>query len=145
MDTEHAKKMMDAFYKAKRIRDQLPSLPEGINPSYINFLDAISFLSKDGKSVRVSDVARYRNLPVPGVTRTLKEMEQQELIRKETDETDHRVIHIVVTDRGYLLLDKYVSSYFHSVTEKLSDISNEEIDEMIRTIDRVGAKCGFPV
>ena len=35
MDIELLKRMMDAFYQAKRIRDMLPPLPEGVTSSYI--------------------------------------------------------------------------------------------------------------
>ena len=35
MTPEALKKMMDACYQAKRIRDMLPALPEGVTPSYI--------------------------------------------------------------------------------------------------------------
>lgn len=38
MKVEKVKEMMDACYKAKRVRDMLPELPEGVAPSYIKFL-----------------------------------------------------------------------------------------------------------
>lgn len=143
MDTEHAKKMMDAFYKAKRIREQLPPLPEGIVPSYINMLDAVSQLSEKGEPVRVSDVAKFRSLPVPGVTRTLKEMEQRGLIRKTADETDRRVVLLALTAAGKRLLEQYVLDYFGSLTQKMPDISNREIDELVRIIDKAGKVYGL--
>lgn len=143
MDTTHAKKMMDAFYKGKRIRDQLPPLPEGILPSYINLLDAIAELSADGNPVRVSDIAKYRSLPLPGVTRTLREMEDKGLIEKRADDTDKRVVHIAITDRGEHLREKYVLEYFGDLTEKIPDVSDEEIDRMAEVINKVGKVYGL--
>ena len=35
------KRMMDACYQAKRVRDLLPALPDGVLPSFIQYLDAI--------------------------------------------------------------------------------------------------------
>lgn len=142
MDEQHAKKMMDAFYKGKRIRDQLPALPEGVAPSYINMLDAISELSQNNTPVRVSDVAKLRGLPVPGVTRTLKEMEKAGLVQKNSDPTDHRVIHLTITEEGLRLREKYVLHYFSEVTQKLPNVSNKEIDEMVNTIDKIGRIYG---
>ena len=35
MTNEKIKRMLDACYLAKRIREMLPPLPEGVMPSYI--------------------------------------------------------------------------------------------------------------
>ena len=41
MTIELIKRLLDACYEAKRIRDMLPPLPDGVTPSYIHFLDVI--------------------------------------------------------------------------------------------------------
>ena len=41
MRIETLKKMFDACYQAKRARDLLPPLPDGVTSSYIHYLDAI--------------------------------------------------------------------------------------------------------
>ncbi len=41
MTTEKIKRMLDACYQAKRIRELLPPLPQGVTPSYIQYLDNI--------------------------------------------------------------------------------------------------------
>lgn len=40
MTIELIKRMMDTCYLAKRARDMLPPLPNGVMPSYIQYLDA---------------------------------------------------------------------------------------------------------
>ena len=46
MDIQTIKAMFDACYQAKRIRDLLPALPEGVTPSYIHYLDTIESLEQ---------------------------------------------------------------------------------------------------
>ena len=46
MDIELIKRMMDACYQGKRIRDMLPPLPDGVSSSYIQYLDVIEKLEK---------------------------------------------------------------------------------------------------
>ena len=46
MDIELIKRMMDACYQGKRIRDMLPPLPDGVASSYIQYLDVIEKLEK---------------------------------------------------------------------------------------------------
>lgn len=137
MDAEHAKKMMDAFYEAKRIRDQMPPLPEGIHSSYINTIDVLLQLSEGGNPVRISDVADFQHLPRPAVTRTVREMASLDLIRKIVNEKDRRVIHLEVTPRGKELFRTYVEEYFRDLTKKLDSVSDQEVEEMIRTIHKV--------
>ena len=45
--------MLDACYQAKRIREMLPPLPEGVMPSYIQYLDAIQKLAEAKSLVKV--------------------------------------------------------------------------------------------
>ena len=44
MKTESIKALLDARYQAKRIRELLPSLPDGVSPFFIQYLDVIEHL-----------------------------------------------------------------------------------------------------
>ena len=48
MDIKTIKAMFDACYQAKRVRELLPPLPEGVSPSYIHYLDTITMLEQKG-------------------------------------------------------------------------------------------------
>ena len=70
MTNEKVKRMLDACYQAKRIREMLPPLPQGIMPSYIQYMDLIQSMERHGIPVKISDISEQMNLPRPGVTRT---------------------------------------------------------------------------
>ena len=125
MTTEKIKRMLDACYQAKRIRELLPPLPQGVTPSYIQYLDNIHALEKQGIQVKISDISDVMNLPRPGVTRTVKEMETKGYLRKISSPDDGRVTYISITEEGRKLSQKY-----------LSEISEEEAVCMIRTIEK---------
>lgn len=137
MTPEKAKRMMDACYLAKRIRDMLPELPTGVAPSYIHYLDIIEQLEDRGIRVKISDISDILGIPRPGVTRTVKEMEKKGFVRKISSDEDARMIYIVVTEEGRKLSDKYNTRYFGELSELLGDISEEEIDNMIKTIEKI--------
>lgn len=88
MTVELIKRMMDACYQAKRVRDLLPPLPKGVMPSYIHYLDSIQKLEQQGVQVKVSDLSDALNLPRPGVTRTVKEMEAKGYLKKTASAED---------------------------------------------------------
>ena len=134
MTNEKVKRMLDACYQAKRIREMLPPLPEGVMPSYIQYLDAIQKLEKKDIHVKVSDISDVMNLPRPGVTRTVKEMEKKGYLSKIASPDDGRVTYISITEEGWKLFRKYDENYFGELSADLSDISEEDADCMVRTI-----------
>ena len=134
MTNKKIKEMLDACYQAKRIREMLPPLPEGVMPSYIQYLDAIQKLEKKDIHVKVSDISDVMNLPRPGVTRTVKEMEKKGYLSKIASPDDGRVTYISITEEGWKLFRKYDENYFGELSAYLSDISEEDAYCMIRTI-----------
>ena len=136
MTNKKIKEMLDACYQAKRIREMLPPLPEGVMPSYIQYLDMIQRLEKQGTQVKISDISDVMNLPRPGVTRTVKEMEKKGYLSKIASSDDGRVTYISITEEGRKLFHKYDEHYFGELSRDLSDISEEDADCMIRTIEK---------
>ena len=134
MTNEKIKRMLDACYQAKRIREMLPPLPEGIMSSHIRYMDMIQELQKQKVHVRVSDLSDVLNIPRPGVTRTIKEMEKKGLVQKTASPDDGRVTYISITEEGWKLFHKYDEHYFGELSGELSDISEEDADCMIHTI-----------
>ena len=124
MTSEIIKRMFDACYQAKRTRDMLPPLPEGVRASFIQYLDVIQSLERKGIQVKVSDLSDAMELPRPGVTRTVKEME------------DGRVTYITVTKKGSELSQKYDEQYFDSLLPYMEEIPDEDAECMIQTIEK---------
>lgn len=135
MTTELIKRLMDACYEGKRARDLLPPLPAGVLPSYIQYLDAIQRLEQEGIRVKVSDISNKLNLPRPGVTRTLKEMETKGYLKKLASSEDGRVTYLSLTEEGKNLSEKYDAQYFRGLLPYLEDISDADAETTIRTIE----------
>ena len=136
MKIETIKKMFDACYQAKRTRDLLPPLPHGVTSSYIQYLDAIQKLEKQEMHVKVSDISDALNLPRPGVTRTVKEMEQKGYLQKISSPDDGRVTYLTITESGKELSRKYDEHYFQTLAPYMDVISEEEAECMIQTIEK---------
>lgn len=136
MDIQTIKAMFDACYQAKRIRDLLPALPEGVTPSYIHYLDTIESLEQRGERVKVSDISDALQIPRPGVTRTVKEMKAKGYLYKRTSPDDGRITYISITQAGKELSQKYNEQYFNRLAPFLQDISQEDAQCTIQTIER---------
>jgi len=136
MTVELIKRMMDTCYLAKRARDMLPPLPDGVMPSYIQYLDAIQTLEADGLRVKVSDLSDALNLPRPGVTRTVKDMEQKGYLKKQVSDEDGRVTYLSLSEAGKELSRKYDKDYFRGLAPYLDGISEADAECTIRTIEK---------
>lgn len=136
MTTEKIKRMLDACYQAKRIRELLPPLPQGVTPSYIQYLDNIHALEKQGIQVKISDISDVMNLPRPGVTRTVKEMETKGYLRKISSPDDGRVTYISITEEGRKLSQKYNEYYFGNWFPISVRYPKRKLTGMIRTIEK---------
>ena len=134
MTIEKIKRMLDACYQAKRIRDMLPPLPKGVTPSYLHYLDVMETLEQQGLPVRVSDISDTLHLPRPGVTRAVKEMEAKGYLQKQASAEDGRVTYLTITDAGRALSAQYNTKYFRALLPYLNAISDQDADTMIRTI-----------
>lgn len=134
MTNEKVKRIFDACYLAKRIREMLPPLPKGVMPSYIQYMDKIQTMEKQGIRVKISDISNALNIPRPGVTRTVKEMETKGYLQKLSSPDDGRVTYITLTEEGKALSRKYDEHYFNELSSYLNEIPEEDADCMIRTI-----------
>ena len=136
MTNEKVKRMLDACYKAKRIRDMLPPLPGGVVPTYMQILDVIQKLEVQNGSVKISDVSDALHIPRPGVTRAVKEMESKGFLQKIASNDDGRVTYLSITESGAKLSEKFDQKYFEALSAALDDISDSDADCMIQTIEK---------
>lgn len=137
MTKEKIKQVMDACYQAKRVRDMMPKLPNGVTPTHIHYLDVITRLERSDTEVKVSDISDELGLPRPGVTKTVKDMERLGFVEKKTSEADGRYVYIRSTQSGRELVDKYVDEYFSDLGSALGDITDESADIMIELIEKL--------
>ena len=138
MTIELIKRMMDACFLAKRARDLLPALPKGVTPSFIQYMDAIQNLESRGVRVKVSNISDELGLPRPGVTRTVKEMEQAGYLHKESSADDGRVTYLSLTETGRALSQKYNQDTFLALLPTIEQqISEDDAACMIRTLEKL--------
>ena len=137
MTIQNITELLEACYQGKRVRELLPPLPRGVRPSYVQYLDVIETLESHGVRVKVSDISDTLHLPRPGVTRTVKEMEDKGYLRKIASEEDGRVTYLAITDSGKRLSQIHNAQFFAQLAPLLADISDEDAACTVRTIQKL--------
>ena len=92
-------------------------------------------MERQGVAVKISDISDYLNIPRPGVTRTVKEMEEKGYLRKANAAEDGRITYISLTEEGRKLSEKYNENYFAGLAPYLESISEADAKVMIQTIE----------
>ncbi len=94
------KDMMEAAGKFRRIR--LCTLTPWLSHGEWYVMENMDFLIQQhpGSKVRVSDLVRNMRAPAPAVSRTLRRMEQKEMLVRTTDPEDRRNTIISMTPAG---------------------------------------------
>lgn len=82
--------------------------------------------------VRVSDIAKMLEIPAPGVSRMLRNLEQRGWIVRETDPEDRRITLVRITPQGEKVLDAKRKAFDAFLDELTDRIGHEKIQELIR-------------
>lgn len=137
MDTKNLKSLLDACFTAKHVIETLPELPKGMKPRHIHVLDRIGIVCEEQGECRVSDVSQGLNITMPSITRLVQELETMHLIEKYPAGEDKRVALLKLTEEGEACVQRYVYDFHSRWAQNLSDISNEEVQNAIRLIERL--------
>ena len=87
--------------------------------------------------MKVSDISDVLELPRPGVTRTVKEMEAKGYLRKISSREDGRITYITITEAGAGLSDKYDRKYYGELAPYFEEIPENDVEITIRTLKKV--------
>ena len=101
-----------------------------------NELFVLMWLYKNS-DVNMSSIAQYLNIPLNTVTGIVGRMEKKELLIRERNETDKRVVTIILTESGrhqINLIMKEVLKYGQGV---LAELTQEEISLLNTVIGKV--------
>ena len=94
MTQEKLKQFLDACFDAKRLIEKLPK------PRQVHVLDAVNEIQKKQGFCRVSNISSYMNTTLPSITKLVQELEERNLLVKQADEKDKRVINLTLTEEG---------------------------------------------
>lgn len=134
MNPELTRNLLNSFYEAQMAFFMLPPLPEGLTPQYVHIIDAVMHIEKKRGKVRVSDVAAWFHISVPGATRSINALEGLGAVRKIRDDKDRRVVRIALTSLGREWYDTYLDEYHRKLSELLADIPESDAETTMQTI-----------
>lgn len=82
------------------------------------------------ESLTVSELARRLVVPKSQVTRLIDHLVRLDIVARQPDARDRRVVNISLTDNGRAVLEEYRQVMKRSIKEKLSYLAPSELAEL---------------
>ena len=106
-------------------------------PLGLNALRAFILGLVSRETVHPGDLAQALDFSPSAVSHLLKELEDQELLRRVLDSSDRRKVRLELTDKGADLLERIRLSRLEMGVEKLAVLSDEEALTLLRLIEKL--------
>lgn len=97
------------------------------------------FIAKNREEVSVKDLAEMLGVTPGAVTQFVDGLVEMDLVRREEDSKDRRIIRIKLTPLALGKLEEFKKGYLKSASRLFDVLSDAEIGELFRLLDKVDA------
>jgi DNA-binding MarR family transcriptional regulator len=98
------------------------------------------FIAKQRKKVAVKDLAEMLRVTPGAITQLVDVLVDKDLVKREADPKDRRIIRIRLTELAINMLEEFRESYLASVSRAFNALSDAEIKELIRLLDKIDTR-----
>ncbi len=109
--------------------------PEQWNQTFMDFskndLFALIYVYRK-KTVTMSEIAMYLNLPLNTITGIISRLEKKQLLERKRDELDKRIVTVTMSNTGTIWIEKELKNMFRIANLLVSDLDKEEIGLLLQ-------------
>ena len=139
MANQLAVKIFEAMFKNSRLfKDKVNSSSEYTHLSILQ-IHTLSLLKKNA-SLPMSDVAEYFRIELPSATSLLNKLVALQLVKRQQDEKDRRLVKVALTEKGDALLKKAMDEKITHIEHMLSYLSEAEQHEWLRLLEKLNER-----
>lgn len=106
----------------------------GINPEHFMILELL--YSKGPHPVQ--KISETLSIPSGSITYVVDKLEKKGFVERHPSPTDRRASNVVLTDKGEALFDEIFPKHVETISKNLSFINNEEKEQLIDLLKRIG-------
>jgi DNA-binding MarR family transcriptional regulator len=97
----------------------------------------VLMLLRENGALRVGILARHLNVSTPTITGIVDRLVRQELVKREDDPSDRRVVLNVLTPKGEQLMERLRHRSDEELTRVISTLSAQEQTDLARSLKRL--------
>jgi DNA-binding MarR family transcriptional regulator len=95
------------------------------------------FIARQNEEVAVKDLAEMLSVTPGAITQLVDGLVDMDLVRREEDARDRRIIRIKLTELAKSKLEEFRKGYLASASQAFDILSAAEIKELLRLLDKV--------
>ena len=134
-------KLAEKIFEISRSLKGSMSLKTSLVHLSILQIQTLDFLSKN-EFVQMSEIADYFHIETPSATVLLNKLHDLELVHRQADPKDRRLVRIGLTDEGKLLLKEATKERNNKIEKMLSLLSDEDKKELLRILNIIETGIG---
>src|ERR1700722_5472738 len=139
MTNQLALKIFEAMFKNSRLfKDKAISSSELTHLSILQ-IHTLSLLKKNA-SLPMSEIAEYFRIELPSATSLLNKLVALQLVKRQQDIKDRRLVKIALTEKGESLLKKAMDEKITHIERMLSYLSEIEQHELLRLLEKLNER-----
>jgi len=139
MTNQLALKIFEAMFKNSRLfKDKINSSSEYTHLSILQ-IHTLSLLKRN-TSLPMSDIAEYFRIELPSATSLLNKLVALQLVKRQQDIKDRRLVKIALTEKGESLLKKAMDEKITHIERMLSYLSEIEQHELLRLLEKLNER-----
>jgi MarR family transcriptional regulator, 2-MHQ and catechol-resistance regulon repressor len=138
--TAEERRALDLFIKLMRAADSVAArtgcaiATAGLTPSQFGVLETLYHLGP----LMVSQLAEKHLKSPNNFTTVIDNLEKQDLVRRERDQEDRRVVRVHLTDTGRDRITHVLPGYVRNVVNDMSVLTPQEQDQLSYLLRRLG-------
>ena len=100
-------------------------------------LEIMKLLKEEGTR-HIAEIGESLQIPKPQMTHLIDRLQELEIVIRQADMTDRRIINIMLTDKGRRIIEELDQVINESIEAKLSILTEEELQELSVSLKRLG-------
>ena len=124
--------------RRKLIKSTLSDIDEGITPLHFEILR----LLEDEGTLHVAEIGVRLQIAKAQMTQLIDRLVDLGIVERQPDKTDRRITNIALTQRGISLLDEHKRNIEEAVRERISFLSDRELNELSDSLRKLWSFLG---
>ena len=139
MSTVTAKRFIEVMFKNSRVLREEMRYSSNIAHLSVLQIHTLSFL-KQKKNAQMSEIAEYFHIELPSATSLLNKLVTLQLVKRQADEKDRRMVRVVLTEAGNDILKKAMEEKLTHIEHMLSYLTESEQQELLRLLEKLNER-----
>ena len=134
-----ASKFIEVMFKTSRLfRGQMHYSSKIAHLSFLQ-IQTLAYL-KHNNNAQMSEIAEHFHIELPSATSLLNKLVTLQLVKRQQDEKDRRLVRIILTDEGNNVLKLARNEKEQHVAQMLSYLTDTEQQELLRLMEKLNER-----